>query len=551
MPETKFLSLRDLLLLALMAFALLAPGISSLPPTDRDESRYAVATSQMVETGDFIDIHFQDEPRHLQPIGIYWLQSATVALFSSPEAKQIWAFRLPSLVAAVAASLVAGAAAAGFLGRRAGFPTAALTAASFSLAFEAHNAKIDATLLLAVTCAQLALMRAYLGNLAQNKPNAAVFWIAMAAGVLLKGPIIVIVVGATAAALVVWDRKAAWLMRLEPLWGFPLMLLIVVPWYVAIGYATDGEFFARAIGKNMLHKVGNSQQGHTGPFGYHLALFGIMFWPGALFAALAAPFAWRKRNEPVVRFLLCWILPSWMIFEIIATKLPHYVLPIYPGLAMLAAAMLLAPPEPEARKWPAWLGWVWAGVWLVFSAIVTSVAPAAVHYFAHKLDPLSIALGLLGFAACCVALFFVRKRAPKQAVGAAVAAAFLTYVNIYAYSAPRLGDFWMSPRISAAVNAVRPCERSPLVTAPYHEPSLVFLYGWSDVRLATSPELAAEFMSNDVECSVALIGEDRKAAFLSEAARRGLALRDVGELQGRNYSDGDHYDLTLYRASAP
>jgi hypothetical protein len=109
----------------------------------------------------------------------------------------------------------------------------------------------------------------------------------------------------------------------------------------------------------------------------------------------------------------------------------------------------------------------------------------------------------------------------------------------------------MSPRISAAVNAVRPCERSPLVTAPYHEPSLVFLYGWSDVRLATSPELAAEFMSNDVECSVALIGEDRKAAFLSEAARRGLALRDVGELQGRNYSDGDHYDLTLYRASAP
>jgi 4-amino-4-deoxy-L-arabinose transferase-like glycosyltransferase len=93
-------------LLVLLSLMLFAPGQASLPPLDRDESRYAQATTQMFETGNFVDIRFQDQPRYLQPAGVYWLQAASVSLLSSPEAREIWAYRIPSLLGATVAVLL-------------------------------------------------------------------------------------------------------------------------------------------------------------------------------------------------------------------------------------------------------------------------------------------------------------------------------------------------------------------------------------------------------------------------------------------------------------
>ena len=105
----------DLVMLALAAMAMMLPGLTRLPPVDRDESRYAQATTQMLETHDFVDVRFQDHARYLQPAGVYWLQAASVAAFSKPQARAIWAYRLPSQAAAVLAVLLsaAGAGAAG------------------------------------------------------------------------------------------------------------------------------------------------------------------------------------------------------------------------------------------------------------------------------------------------------------------------------------------------------------------------------------------------------------------------------------------------------
>src|SRR5918994_5719599 len=62
----------------LVAVALLAflPGFFQVPPVDRDEARYAQATRQMMETGNYLDIRYQEQVRYLQPAGIYWLQAA-------------------------------------------------------------------------------------------------------------------------------------------------------------------------------------------------------------------------------------------------------------------------------------------------------------------------------------------------------------------------------------------------------------------------------------------------------------------------------------------
>src|SRR5712692_826168 len=98
--------LRPYALLAGLCLVLYLPGIAAIPPLDRDEARFAQATRQMLETGDFLRIRFQDEARNKKPAGIYWLQAVAVSAFSSPAATAIWPYRLPSLLGAMAAVLL-------------------------------------------------------------------------------------------------------------------------------------------------------------------------------------------------------------------------------------------------------------------------------------------------------------------------------------------------------------------------------------------------------------------------------------------------------------
>src|SRR3981189_690331 len=100
---------RALLVLLLVTFISILPGFFSIPPTDRDEARFAQATKQMIETGDYVDIRFQDEVRYKKPVGIYWRQAGAVkvgsALGMSQPLTTIWLYRIPSLIGAVSAVL--------------------------------------------------------------------------------------------------------------------------------------------------------------------------------------------------------------------------------------------------------------------------------------------------------------------------------------------------------------------------------------------------------------------------------------------------------------
>jgi 4-amino-4-deoxy-L-arabinose transferase-like glycosyltransferase len=245
-------------LLLLLSLALFVPGQASLPPLDRDESRYTQATAQMFETGNFFDIRFQDQPRYLQPAGIYWLQAASVSLLSAPADRDVWAYRVPSLIGATLAVLLTAWIGNLLFGAPVGFLAAVLIAVSLILGVEARMAKIDAVLLSAVLGAQAALAKIYLESTADREPSlgwAAAFWLALGAGLMLKGPIILLVVFGTILMLTITERRAAWLWRLQPIWGVPLLLLIVLPWFIAIAVASKGEFFATAVGHNLLGKV--------------------------------------------------------------------------------------------------------------------------------------------------------------------------------------------------------------------------------------------------------------------------------------------------------
>ena len=113
---------RALLVLLLVTFISILPGFFSIPPTDRDESRFAQATKQMIESGDYVDIRYQDEVRYKKPVGIYWLQAATVetaAKLGLQRAQvRIWLYRVPSLIGAIGAVLLTYWTALAFVTRR-------------------------------------------------------------------------------------------------------------------------------------------------------------------------------------------------------------------------------------------------------------------------------------------------------------------------------------------------------------------------------------------------------------------------------------------------
>src|SRR3984893_3821983 len=137
--------------LTLCGLLLFLPGFFNIPPIDRDEARFAQATKQMVETGDFVDIRFQDEVRYKKPVGVYWLQAAVVETASAlglPRAQvRIWLYRVPSLLGAIGAVLLTYWAALPFLTRRGAVLAALIMCSSVLLGAEARLGMNDDALL--------------------------------------------------------------------------------------------------------------------------------------------------------------------------------------------------------------------------------------------------------------------------------------------------------------------------------------------------------------------------------------------------------------------
>ena len=115
------------------------------------------------------------------------------------------------------------------------------------------------------------------------------------------------------------------------------VLILVLPWFVAIMARAGDSFFQESVGRICSPRCSRGRKPTARRPATISLLFWLTFWPAAPLAAIAAPAVWRQRREPRHRFLLAWLVPSWIVFELVVTKLPHYVLPLYPAIAILIA----------------------------------------------------------------------------------------------------------------------------------------------------------------------------------------------------------------------
>jgi 4-amino-4-deoxy-L-arabinose transferase-like glycosyltransferase len=543
-----------LILFSLLAFL---PGLFQIPPVDRDEAYFAQASKQMVETGNYVDIRYQGDVRYRKPIGIYWLQSGVVRAAQAlglPDAREkIWLYRIPSLLGALGAVLATYWCALAFADRRAAVMAALMMAGSILLGVEARLAKTDAVLLFTVVVAMGALARAYVLPRQDDAGDAsrldwrvaALFWTAFAASILDKGPVILLPVGLAALTLSIIERSGRWLKSLRPLAGTAWMILLVLPWFIAIYWRAGNSFLVDSVGHDMLSKIGGGQEAHGAPPGYYILLFFLTFFPGSALALPAIPGIWAMRREPAVRFLLAWLVPSWIVFELVATKLPHYVLPLYPAIAMLFAIIIdknQLSTRPSLRRATV--------LWFLMPIVLSGVGIGLAIALSRSLQPL--AWPFLAAAILC-GLFAWRLYVvdgAERSLLRAFAGVILGVAGIFGIVLPSLTPAFPSVALANVVRGAS-CPHPAVASAGYQEPSLVFLAGTA-TRL-TDPSSAADFLYQG-GCRLAFIDADNQRAFAQRAEAIGLHYRAGPTIKGFNISNGHKVAITVFEptgAAAP
>jgi 4-amino-4-deoxy-L-arabinose transferase-like glycosyltransferase len=378
-------------------------------------------------------------------------------------------------------------------------------------------------------------------------------WAGLAAGILLKGPVAPGVVIATIAVLAGWERwekkkfDLAWLAGTEPRRGLLLAVAITAPWLVAIAIQSHGAFFQQSLGGDFAAKIAEGQEGHGQLPGYYLIVSSLTFWPMILFVAPGLGLGFTRRAEPSLRFVIAWAAGWWLVAELVPTKLPNYVLPALPPIAILAALWIIAAKEQsDETGWRRWLPIV-AAVQSLLGLAAFTAAPFFLtdRYGAGPAPWWFLAVagvgGLVGLTG--VILVLIKKRLAGFIF--TLAAILILIPNLTAGIGPLLTQFWFSERLAATVMKDRQSYDPPPALAGYEEPSMVFALG-ADVAL-TDGKGAAELGLR--RGGLALVDDDNRPAFLARLAELQGSADAVDMVSGFNYSRGKPAQVTLYRVA--
>jgi 4-amino-4-deoxy-L-arabinose transferase-like glycosyltransferase len=458
--------------------------LGGVPLFDVDEGAFSEATREMLASGDWGHTTLNGAPRFDKPIGVYWLQAASVRAFGLNE----FALRLPSALSIWAMALALAAFAARRWGERAAVAVGVIAATSVGFQAIGHGATADALLNLLLVLAGLDLWR-YLETGGKTPLRLAYAWVGL--GLLVKGPIAVLVPG---AAFVLWsafsrDWRVLARAARDPV-GWLLLLGIAVPWYA---YALHRDGMAFVDGFIMRHNVERftgTLQGHGGTPLYYLVVTPVlaMPWAAALVAVIARARAlWR---EPLARYLLLWGSFVFVFFSLSGTKLPHYVLYGYAPLVLLMGREVAAA-GPRLARAILWLAAVWllalaSAPWVLVRAAGTVSNPFYRALIGGAAPP-DIAAPLLALAAALAVVLWPRRDAgllPRSAALAGIVAWLLA-----GWLLPWCGDVVQGPVQRAA--AVARIHGGAAVQWQLHLPSFaVYLQREVPVRAPADTEMA-------------------------------------------------------------
>ncbi len=582
-------------------------GIRDIPVTDRDEPRFAQATRQMLESetlGGWIIPKVGKEIRLKKPPLIYWAQAAVVATATQGDVRQdaIWMYRLTSVLAATIAALATCWIGRSMFAGNVGLLAGLLIIVCPVVVIDCHMARAD-ELLLATTTVAMALLwslwkqhrtdRAR-GTLQHGLPLLPCIglWVFIALGILAKGPITPFVAGTAALGAAFARRDFRFITRLRIGTGVLVLLALGAPWLALAVREVGWETLRAAFDREVLQRAREGAEGHAAPPGYYLVTLVVFFFPGSLLVALAfgrlfsrafaVPRVSRAgifarlrericstRGRDAELMLFVWCVPTWLVFELIVTKFPHYILPIYPAIALFTARAIVG----GVRALPSKINGVdrfGFGAWLCVGLCLLLAGPAlflALQSFGltafHAVtwpelsaaSPGHFAIASIATALSGALLVAAWRSSWRnnflRAMQLAVPATVIAEMVLLGVWLPQTQWIWNTPRLVGMM--VRDANLIPsdpafprLGAVGYVEDSLIFTTRNRLDRLHDE-ELVSWMQSNDG--GYLFVPSTSRASTLAAADSAGCALREIGTQRGFNYSDGESVDHVLYRVT--
>lgn len=452
---------------------------------DRDEPRFARASSEMLANRNFLVPTLGGAVRPDKPILVYWLQAAAIRLFGRSEV----AFRFWSAAAGAGAGLATWGIGRALFTPATGLRAMAILLTSPLLLLEAGAATADALLLFFTTAAMLAVARVL--RRPARPSDFILFFAATALGLLAKGPVGLAIPLLCAAAVLAFGRAelpARTRLGLFFLLASAASVAVFLAWFLPADRAAGGRLWSEGFGRHVAGRALRPMEGHGGPLlsnaPYYLPVVLIGFSPWTAFLPAAVrDLAGGRIGGPRGRlYLAAWVVPTLALFTAVATKLPHYVLPAFPALALTVAAAIDGG-APDARGREDRDGaWRRAGAW-IFGTIAAAETALLVAGIFLLPPPLGVSAGVLAFvvALSSVAFLFRLLSNPAAAARVAVAGIVCAEIVVGALVLPALETYKPVPRIARAVRARYP-SGVEVATFAFAEPSLDFYLGGPSPR---------------------------------------------------------------------
>ncbi|TVQ61269.1 MAG: glycosyltransferase family 39 protein [Phycisphaerales bacterium] len=574
-------------LLLLWCLVIYLPGLSALPVIDRDEARFAQASRQMFESvalpsdqrvealhrGGLVVPMIGERDRLNKPPLVYWLQAGSAAIWTrgDPARDAIWMYRVPSVLGAMVAVLATWWLGVRVFDPRAGALGAAMLAVAPMVVWDSRQARADQLLLACTTVAMAALWVVWRrSSRGERVPMLALgtLWVAIGLGVLAKGPIAPMVVVLAVVAIGVLTRSWAWIARLRPLMGLVILGAMVLPWVLAVAAQVGFGNYFEIVFDEVLGRSAAPKEGHWGPPGYHFVLLMALFWPGVIVTGLGLVravrrgvrtprvagglgvvsrlrgvwYRWRRRlaGRKGELFCLAWLVPSWVVFELVSTKLPHYTMPLYPAVALLTARGLLAAQAgsiASAFGKPARLGY---RLWVVLGWVLLGMA-AVGAIWSVRLGGLQALAGVAAAAACAGAAYALWRTIDDaddgrfvRTQGVGLLAGLIFAVTVTVAGVP--GVVRLTDRLEGVITQADPAGVRPVASVQYHEDSLVFATRGRLVRL-NEPDVAQWRRAH--RDGVLIVPERLAPALVADGMTR------FGGATGFNYSRGRRESLAV------
>lgn len=540
--DSTFWKAAFLIALAVMGIYLLTITRTSL--WDRDEPRFARPTAEMVESGNYLFPTFNGHLWADKPILVYWLMSLPIRLLGATE----FACRFFAAVGTAFSCLLTFFIGQRLLGAKAGLWAMVILASTLMMLCIGNIATADAVLLPFIVGALLVFVQAIGSGIRIS--HIILMGAALGAGMLTKGPIGLLPIPVILVTLWLARKLKIGVGRHLLMLGAALVIgcLIFLAWAIPANNATGGEFLRVFIGHHVLARAVKPLEHHGGnlllylPYYLVVVIVGFFPWtlhlPGALSAVAGGrvgggshPVGTRQYSRAL---LIGWIVPIFIIMTLAVTKLPHYVLFIWPGLALAVAGTIVAAKQNTlARRDRIWLR---RGVWFFGPlAIATSLGLMVGPWFLQipGLRWSGLASGIVLLAMTVIAIGQQRANRPQISAIVLLVGMLIFQIPFWFGVLPAFEQVKISPPIAQAIKE-KTAKETPVATYKYAEPSLNFYIGRYIEPLRSEEAVVA--WAQQRQPGVLIIPRDVLADIQQRHGT--FALDKIASKKGLNYTKG-------------